>query len=275
MKTAVLISWILCAEGWSAQLNVGQTLTRSCLSCCSHPTCKKKLVNWTEVAFICLLAIRTPKSTQTVNVSMDIPVSWTSDVLPHWSHWREALLCASPPGCIPETTCRWPGHTAFPTGLQEIGKTCFGCTDRSGKQDGNGEKSLITFTAFWCFSSFFFKDCKARMMSLCTQHGTKFNSFLGNTKVCPRISKTPRLTDPPQEDLRLLKFTMLEVRVHGSRETQLKAANRREAITERQASHTGTSGFKSVDGIKMEDPPEGGEKRLCESSGAAWWEGGG
>lgn len=32
---------------------------------------------------------------------------------------------------------------AFPTELQEIGKTCFGCTDRSGKQDGNKEVTQV------------------------------------------------------------------------------------------------------------------------------------
>lgn len=32
---------------------------------------------------------------------------------------------------------------AFPTELQEIGKTCFGCTDKSGKQDGNKEVTPV------------------------------------------------------------------------------------------------------------------------------------
>lgn len=201
---------------------------------------------------------------------------------------------------------------AFPAELQEIGKTCFGCTDRSGKQDGNGELMLCArqeFDYFHCILMLFFifflkgpnkypitaifrshsfitsrserrasdrhcslkfllmkephkgpvpsisppteapirpqrchgsertwqqlqrsqadrtvsQDCQARVMSLCTQHGTKSNSFLGNTKVGRRVSETPRLTDPPQKELKSLEFTVLEVRVHGSRETQMEA----------------------------------------------------
>lgn len=53
-------------------------------------------------------------------------------LLPRWSHWREARLCASPPGYIPETTCLWPGRTASPEEPQESGKICSGCTGRSG-----------------------------------------------------------------------------------------------------------------------------------------------
>lgn len=72
--------------------------------------------------------------------------SVTCGDLPHLSHWREALLCASPPGCIPGTTCQWPGHMAFPIELQEIGKTCSGCTDRSEKKTRWMRESKVVYT---------------------------------------------------------------------------------------------------------------------------------
>lgn len=61
--------------------------------------------------------------------------------LPHWLHWREALQCASLPRCNPGTTCRWPGHRAFPAAPLGSGRSDSGYTGISAKS----KHSRLTF----------------------------------------------------------------------------------------------------------------------------------
>lgn len=70
-------------------------------------------------------------------------------LLPHWLHWREALQCASPPRCNPRTTCRWPGHRAFPAAPLGNGRSDSGYIGISTKENKNNRTHICCKICFF------------------------------------------------------------------------------------------------------------------------------
>lgn len=91
-----------------------------------HEIICKINIRW-KVNFECHSSHVTKHNTEQIRVIFQF-------LIPRWLRWREVLQCASLPRCNPGTTCRWPGHRAFPAAPLGNGRSDSGYTGISTKR---------------------------------------------------------------------------------------------------------------------------------------------
>lgn len=107
-----------------------------------HEIICKINIRW-KVIFECHSSHVTKHNTEQIRVIFQF-------LIPRWLRWREVLQCASLPRCNPGTTCRWPGHRAFPAAPLGNGRSDSGYTGISTKRkhDQSDSVYIVNYKSF-------------------------------------------------------------------------------------------------------------------------------